>query len=413
MKLAAALFFISLLADPVGPPEPAIPYFSNVRDVHISQPDRQNFFIVDLELWAHSRPDLGDLRLYDGESAVQYALSEQGAARSSEEVEAKILNLGSVAGHTEFDLDTQGLAEYDRIRLRLAAHDFVAKAAVSGGSAPGKASEVELAPSTLYDFTKEQLGSNSFLKLPPSSFRYLHVRLSPGILPQQVKGATVANLREQQASWTKAGSCAAPQTKQRKTKIACDIPPRVPLNRILFHVEPAQVNFRRTVTVEDTKRAQFGSGEISRVRVNRAGTLVTNEQLAVNVFGSNSNVGSGHLVITIDNGDNPPLTILAAEPLTLERRVYFDPQGKTALHLYYGDEKLYAPVYDYARFFHLEASPAEARLGPGAHNAQYTGRPDDRPWSERHMGILWAAMILAVLALGVLALRGLHTEQAR
>ena len=413
MKLAAALFFISLLADPVGPPEPAIPYFSNVRDVHISQPDRQNFFIVDLELWAHSRPDLGDLRLYGGESAVQYALSEQRAATSSEEVEAKILNLGSVAGHTEFDLDTQSLAEYDRIRLRLDAHDFVAKAAVSGGSAPGKASEVELTPSTLYDFTKEQLGSNSFLKLPPSSFRYLHVRLSPGILPQQVKGATVANLREQQASWTRAGSCAAPQTKQRKTEIACEIPPRVPLNRILFRVEPAQVNFRRTVTVEDAKGAQFGSGEISRVRVNRAGTLVTNEQLAVNLFGSNSDVGSDHLVITIDNGDNPPLTILAAEPLTLERRLYFDPQGKTALHLYYGDEKLYAPVYDYARFFHLEASPAEARLGPGAHNAQYTGRPDDRPWSERHMGILWAAMILAVLALGVLALRGLHTEQAR
>jgi hypothetical protein len=29
------------------------------------------------------------------------------------------------------------------------------------------------------------------------------------------------------------------------------------------------------------------------------------------------------------------------------------------------------------------------------------------------MGVLWAAMILAVLALGVLALRGLRTEQAR
>jgi hypothetical protein len=173
------------------------------------------------------------------------------------------------------------------------------------------------------------------------------------------------------------------------------------------------VNFRRSVTVEDAKGAQFGSGEISRVRVNRAGTLVTNEELAVNVFGSNSDAGSGHLVITIDNGDNPPLTILAADPLTLERRVYFEPQGKTALHLYYGDEKLYAPVYDYARFFHLDASPAEAQLGPGAHNAQYTGRPDDRPWSERHMGVLWAAMILAVLALGVLALRGLRTEQAR
>lgn len=411
MRLATSLFFIFLLADPVSPPEPAIPYFSNVRDVHIAQPDRQNFFIVDEELWAHSRPDLGDLRLYERESAVQYALSEQRAGTSSEEVEAKILNLGSVSGHTEFDLDTQGLAEYDRIRLRLDARDFVAKASVSGGNAPGKASEVELTPSTLYDFTKEQLGSNSFVKLHPSSFRYLHIRLSPGILPPQVKGATIANLREQRASWTKAGSCTAPQTTQRKTAIACEIPPRVPLNRILFRVEPAQVNFRRTVTVEDAKGTQVGSGEISRVRVNRAGTLVTAEELAVNMFGLNSDGSSGHLILTIGNGDNPPLTILAAEPLTLERRIYFDPQDKTALRLYYGDEKLYAPVYDYARFFHLDNSPAEARLGPGAHNAQYTGRPDDRPWSERHMGILWAAMILAVLALGVLALRGLRTEQ--
>jgi hypothetical protein len=415
MRLAASLLLALLLGKTISPPEPAIHYFSNVRDVQIAQPDRQNFFIVDAEIWGHSRPDLGDLRLYDGESPVQYALSEQRAGTSSEEVEAKILNLGSVAGHTEFDLDTQGLAEYDRIRLRLDARDFVVKASVSGGSAPGKASEVELTPSTLYDFTKEQLGSNSVLKLRPSSFRYLHIRLSPGILPQQVKSATIANLREQLASWTKAGSCATPQVKQRKTEIACDVPGKVPLNRILFRVEPTQVNFRRTVQVEDANGMQVALGEISRVRMDRADTLITNEELAVNVSGWSPDSGHGHLIITItiDNGDNPPLSVFGVEPLSLERRVYFDPQGKAALRLYYGDEKLSAPVYDYAHFFHLDASAVEAQLGPGAHNAQYTGRPDDRPWSERHTGILWATMILAVLALGVLALRGLRTEQPR
>ena len=413
MRIAASLLLALLLGKTLSPPEPAIPFFSNVRDVHIAQPDRQNFFIVDAEIWGHSRPDLGDLRLYDADSPVQYELSEQRAGTSSEEVEAKILNLGSVAGHTEFDLDTQGLAEYDRIRLCLDARDFVAKASVSGGSAPGKASEVELAPSTLYDFTKEQLGSNSVLKLRPSSFRYLHIKLSPGILPQQVKGATIANLREQQASWTKAGSCSTPQAKQRKTEITCEMPAKVPLNRILLRVDPTQVNFRRTVSVEDAKGTQVTSGEISRVRVNRSGTLITNEELAVNVAGWSPDSSPGHLTLTIDNGDNPPLSIVAAEPLSLERRVYFDPQGKTALRLYYGDKKLSAPVYDYARFFHLDASAAEAQPGPGAHNAQYTGRPDDRPWSEQHTSILWGAMILAVLALGVLALRGLRTEQPR
>lgn len=414
MRFATSFFLLLLLADAANPPEPAIPYFSNVRDVHIAEPGRQNFFIVDAELWAHSRPDLGDLRLYDGESPVQYALSEQRASISSEEVDAKILNLGSVSGHTEFDLDAQGLAEYDRIRLHLDARDFVAQASAYGGSGPGKAAEVELTRSTLYDFTREQLGSNSILKLPPSSFRYLHIRLSSGIAPKQVKGATIFNLREQQASWTRAGSCAAPQAKQRKTEIACDIPAKVPLNRILLHVDPTQVNFRRTVSVvvngEDSKGTQIATGEISRVRVNRAGTLVTNEQLAVSAIPFSDGVDSRRLILTIDNGDNPPLTGLAAEPLSLERRVYFDPQGKPAFRLYYGDEKLSPPIYDYSRFFHLDASPAQAQLGPGAYNAQYTGRPDDRPWSERHTAILWAAMILAVLALGAVALRGQRTD---
>jgi hypothetical protein len=408
MRLAVSLLFLLLVAESPNPVAPAIPYFSNVRDVHILQSDRQNFFIVDEELWSHSRPDLGDLRLYDADSPIQFAISEQHAGLSSEEVETKILNLGSISGHTEFDLDTEGLAEYDRIRLRLDSHDFVATASVSGGAAPGNAAQVELAHSTLYDFTKEQLGSNSLLKLPKSSFRYLHVRLAPGIRPQEMKGASIFNLREQQASYTKVGSCAAPQLKQRKTEIACNVPMNVPLSRILFQVEPSQVNFRRAVSIEASKGEQVANGEISRVRVNRAGTLVTAEDLAVSVVGQ-----SGPLIVTIDNGDNPPLSILSAQPLSLERRIYFDPQGRSSLRLYYGDEKLAPPVYDYARFFHADNSPAEAQLGTGAQNPRYAARPDERPWSERHTAILWGAMIVAVLALAVVALRGLRSGPAR
>lgn len=404
MRWAAGFLFVLLLADP---PEPAIPYFTNVREVSIAHPDHQNFFIVDAELWAHSRSDLGDLRLYAESNPVQYALSEQRAGTSSEETEAKILNLGSVAGHTEFDLDTQALPEYDHIRLRLDAHDFVIKASVWGGDAPREA-RVELPSSTLYDFTKEQLGSNSILKLPASSFRYLHVQLAQGIAPQQVKGASISNLREQKASWTRAGECGTPKQEGRKTEIVCRIAPRVPLNRLFFRIDTKQVNFRRYVTLEDAKHQQLAGGEISRVRVNRAGTLVNNEQLALDPSLIDADTSS--IAVVVENGDNPSLAITAVEPLSLERRVYFDPQGKRVLKLYYGDEKLAAPVYDYARFFHVDESAAEAKLGPGEHNPQYTGRPDDRPWSERHPTLLWTAMIVAVLALMAIALRGLRAQ---
>jgi len=408
MRFPAALALLFVLADGPARPEQAIPYFTNVRDVYIAQPDRQNYFIVDWELWARSRPDLGDLRLYDGNAPVPYCLSEQRSGVPSEEIEAKILNLGSVSGHTEFDLDAEGLAEYDRIRLRIDARDFVTAASVSGGNAPGKATEVELTPSTLYDFSKEQLGSNFQIKLPPSSFRYLHVRLGAGIRPQQVKGATLYNLREQKAHWTITGSCTAPVQKQHLTVITCTILRGPPVERILLQVPPDQVNFHRTVSVEDGKGHQMFGGEVSRVRINRAGVLVTDEDLSLKIM-----VGSDHYSLTIDNGDNLPLANITAEPQAFERRVYFDPQGKTALQLYYGDEKLSAPEYDYARFFHLDASPAQAQLGLGSRNAEYSGRPDDRPWSDRHAVILWAAMLLTVVVLAALALQGLRSQKAR
>jgi hypothetical protein len=402
MKCASIAFLLAGFASSAAP-EAAIPYFSNVRDVQVSQPDRQNYLVVDEEIWAHARPDLADLRLYDGDVQVQFALSEQYGGVSTEQQEGKILNLGSIAGRTEFDIDVGAITEYDRVRLRLDAKDFVATASVAGSNALGQGPTTELGSSTLYDFTLEALGSNSMLKMPPSSFRYLHVKLSPGIRPQQVKGASVSNLHEKQAGWTNVGSCASPEQKPRSTVITCDLPDKVPLHRILFQVASTQVNFRRAVSVVDAKGLQVGSGDISRVRIDRAGMLVTSEDLAVSVFAK----PVGRLTLTVDNADNPPLQLTSVQPLSVERRVYFDPQGKTTLKLYYGDQKLSAPVYDYARFFHLDESAARGLLSPGAHNNVYTGRPDERPWSDRHPAVLWAAMLLALAALAAVAIRGL------
>jgi len=105
--------------------------------------------------------------------------------------------------------------------------------------------------------------------------------------------------------------------------MVCDLPAKVPLNRVLFQIAPDQVNFRPRVTVENASRRQESAGEISRVRVNRAGTLVTSEDLAVDIAGS-----FPQIIISVDNEDNPPLTILSAQPLTIERRVILNRRGR-------------------------------------------------------------------------------------
>ena len=406
MNYVLVIAVVAVLAGPAADPE--IPYFSNVREVKITDSARQNFFVVDGEIWQHANPDLSDLRLFDGSTQIGYALSEQRPGASSQESEARMLNLGTVGGNTEFDLDIADVAEYDHVRLKLNAKDFVATAFVSGSNSLADRQGTQLGSTSLYDFTREALGSSSVLKLPTTSFRYLHVRITPGanVPAKDVKAAAVYNLREQEARWTKFGSCGAPQQQKRSTVIDCEIPTHVPLDRIEFHIAPQQVNFRRTVSIENAMGQQIASGEITRVRLTRGGTAVTSEGLEINVFGSRD----GRFRVMIDNADNPPLNITSVQPISIERRVYFDAAGRMAVKLYYGDPRLAAPVYDYTKFFQSDPAAAQVELGPGMHNEAYTGRPDERPWSERHKALLWIAMLLAVVVLAVLAVRGFRSE---
>jgi len=404
MKLLSAtlLLIISSIASP-GKPEPSLAYFTNMREVTVIAKDRQNYVVVDEDIWNHARPELSDLRLYAG-SQVPYMLVEQRGGASREVQPAKIFNLGEVNKHTEFDLDTGDLAEYDHIRLRLDAKNFVATATMEGRSVWGQVPGTMLGPSTLYDFSHENLGSNFVLKLPNSSFRYLHVRLSRGIRPEQVKSATIYNLQEKKAAWTNVGSCRVDNENQRSTEMKCGLPATVPIDRVYFQVVSGQVNFRRNVIVTDSQDRQLGSGEISRIRVNRGGTWIVSENLAVYLPGLHSD----RITIKVENGDDPALMFDKVQAQSFERRIYFEPQGQTSLQLYYGDEKLTTPVYDYAKFFKLDSAATRAQLGPQVHNPAYLGRPDDRPWSERHKAILWLAILLAMLVLAVTAIRGLR-----
>ena len=382
---------------------PVREYFRYTRDVPVAESEKQNYLVVDAAVWAHARADLSDVRLYDGPTQVPYALSEEQGASSTLEREARILNLGVRGGRTEFDLDIAGEAEYNHVELRLKATNFVASATAEGSDTLGGSARRQLSTSTLYNFSREGLGNNFALRMPLATFRYLHVSIAPAINPRDITGASISAQREAQATWVSAGRCHSPEQVSRTTRIACDLDPGVPVGRILFTVPSDLVNFRRTVRVSDTHGQQVCSGSISRIRMKSGGKEVVTEDLALG-FCSNK---ERQVVIEMDNADNAPLTVDKTEPQSLERRIYFDPAGKTALKLYYGDEKLNAPEYDYARFFHKGADAVQAAMGVESLNPAYTGRPDERPWSERHKWVLWGAMLVAVSVLGMLALKGM------
>lgn len=400
--VAAILLGIWLIAG-TAQYEPAPAEFTTVREVKIAAPNQQNYFVVDKQIWRHARADLADVRLYNGQRLVPYVLREQRGGDSSEEPAAKILNLGTVAGHTEFDIDMGALPQYNRVRLQLDARNFVATAQIAGRNDLSESPVTQLGQTTLYDFSRENLGTNFFIQLPALSFRYLHVRLRGDLHPEQVKGAIAYNTGENKPAWTPVGWCPGPASEGRQTVEHWQFAGHVPVDRIHFSVPADEGNFRRHVTITDVDGVTVTQDEISRLTMMHEEEAFTVEHLDVDLLGVHSRV----LTVTIENGNESPLHGLKIQPLSIERRIYFDPEGIKALQLYYGNDKLSAPVYDYAKSFRESTSAVRATISPEQPNVAYAGDVDSRPWPEKHKRLLWGAMIFGIIVIGGSALRGM------
>jgi hypothetical protein len=408
MKIAAILLAAAVIAGP------AIPYFQYQRPVQ-AEPGGQRFLAVDKEIWKNAQPDLGDLRLYSGQQEVPYALMVERGNQENDSRDVSVLQQSVIGGQTQFLIDMTGVAEYDHIDLKLTAKNFVAHARVEGQEDLHGKNWALLGESILYDLSKENLGGNSVLRLPLSTYKYLRVTIDGPVKPDEILGASAEFRQEQKAVWRDVGGAPTvaempmsaarhDSSRGKATVLTFAVPEKVPVDRVTLEIDPAQPNFRRSMQITSDKDDYVGSGEIDRVHMVRSGQKIDSDNYDV----SFSAVGHKTIKVIIDNGDDPPLKIKSARLQQLEHRLYFDAPS-SALMLYYGDEKLDPPIYDYAKLFLLAKDAAPAQLGAEQTNATYAGRPDERPWTQRHPTVLWIAIVAAVLILGAIALRSMKS----
>jgi len=265
-----------------------------------------------------------------------------------------------------------------------------------------------LGESILYDLSQENLGGNSMLRLPRSTYRYLRVTIDGPVKPEDVKGAASEMREEQKPVWRDVAGSPKQQRQGKDTVLTFDVAENIPVEQVTFSIDPAQPNFRRDVEIQNEKGNWLGRGEVNRIHMVRAGRKIDSESQQVGF----SAIGQKTIKVIIHNGDDPPLLLQNTRLQQLERRLYFEAPAQGRLTLYYGDEKLERPVYDYAKLFQQNKAAIAAQLEAQAENAAYAGRPDDRPWSERHPAVLWIAIVAAVLVLGALALRSMRTAAA-
>jgi hypothetical protein len=402
MKTTLGLLAALLLAGP------SISFLKYQREVQETGSGGQQYVVVDEMLWQHAQPDLNDLRLYSADREIPYALEMERGSSETEQKTIRVLQPALVAGKTQFLMDMSAVQEYDRIALKLATKNFVAHARVEGQDDLHGARWAVLGTTTLYDLSAERLGNNSTLQIPKATYKYLRVTIDSSVRPSDMQGGTAGITRAQKAVWRAIINAPTVAQEGKDTVVSCSIPQNVPVERVVFEIDPTQSNFRREIEVQGDRGQWFGSGEISRIHVHRGGQKVDVEQTSLDI----RRTGPGSLKAIIHNGDDLPLKITGALLQQYERRIYFDSSSGAQYRLYYGDDKSGAPVYDYFKLFQHDPSAGQVRLSAEEANAAYIGRPDERPWSERHPAVLWVAILAAVLMLGGIALRSMRSVTA-
>lgn len=422
MKTVSALLLILAFQAPIRvAPEPRHFHFSRAVNLHPGTTSRV-CAALDASVYAHSSA-LTDVRLYAGTEEVPYALLTSQVAPGSDA--AQVLNLGERNGHIVFDLEMPS-RPYSGVNLKLQGQNFLATATVSGlQSTVGMTccrTAVALGTFTLFDLSAQHLGRSTTLNLAESTFPYLHVELAanaepghPGFqsAPTMVEGATVPPSREAQTIYTTVADTTSITQSDRHTVAVFNVPSHVPVERVAFEMAAGdKTNFSRAVTITatatgDTDRSaskEVVSGEISRVRMTSGGREIREEELGVAaILGSNAR-SAMTVKVEVENGDDKPLPIQAIQLQMRERKLCFNAPA-APVTMYYGDDKLVAPVYDYSRLFRPDEPSSPAMLAREETNPVYVARADERTLTDRHPELLWVALLAVVLVLGVVAYR--------
>ena len=299
--------------------------------------------------------------------------------------------------------------------LRSTAHDFIATVQVSGSQAQADRAETKLGSYTIFDLSRQRLGRSTVLHLPESDFKYLHFRIAGPLSPEAITGLSVVRLPASQPRYVTVAETAQVTRKGHTSVFEFTVPAHVPVDRVVFVPGAKPALFSRDVNIEvepvltapvaDAPRypqTVADSGNLLRVHSAQNGHRIDEERLTIDAPRAEFET-QAKWTIVIDNGDDAPLDVQLVRLQMLERDLCFEAAGSGSYVLYYGDPALAAPRYDYAALFSPQTDAAKAAAGTESANAAYQPRPDERPFTEKHPALLWAALILVIALLGAIA----------
>lgn len=415
MNFRSAALLILAVAAPAAPSAGTLYSRYDRALQNTPQQQLQTCAALPADVFAHAAPQLADLRLVGSSKEIPYVVRIAAPVSQSQSA-IQPLNLGERQNHVVFDA-AMPEGHYSDVQLAVTADNFIATVDVTGSQTQSGTPETRLGSYTIFDFTRQKLGRSTVLHLPESDLRYLHVRVSAPLKPEQITGLTIDRLPESKAQYVTVADTSSVAQKDHHTQIEFTVPANVPVDRIEFFPGADPASFSREITVAVAPSPGKGSasqepaepvsvpGNLLRIHGTHDGHRIDEERLAVETSQLFPATEETRLTLSIDNGDDAPIALNSVRLEMFARTLCFDAAQETSYRLYYGDPALATPRYDYATLFAPEKDAAQAAIGPEEKNPAWQPRPDTRPFTEKHPGLLWTALIVVIALLGLIALR--------
>jgi len=364
-------------------------------------------FAVTPEVYPHAQTELQDLRLIDDHGTqAPYLLHARTGSNRSEQRGTRLLESSFTPGRfTQVVLDIGEKAPFhNAVQVVTPEQDFIAwvEVAVSDNA---KSWRIVGDRAPIFRFRKEQREGNQTVPYSESNARYIRLRILDAAKRFPVTSAEASYHVTEEAERAPVpvpmarDAQVGPQTSVWRADLGAATPP---ISEVRLEVEQAE--FHRAVRVHSSKDGQEwglnASGEIYRFRQGDK----LQEWLRIDFPQTRER---RYWRVEVLNGSDLPLEGARPALYTTPQRVIFWQKSGRSYRLLYGQSQAKAPQYEMARLTDRKAieSAVPGRLGTEEVNAAYA---DPRPWTERHPGVIWVALGIAVALLGLSALQAMR-----
>jgi hypothetical protein len=358
------------------------------------------------EIYPHCAAGCMDVRLLDGRGEeYPYVPLEQFPGTRSESREARIVENSFVRDrYTQIVGDLgEGFAAYDRVIVDTDRGDFLAWAEVALAD-DAKTWRVVEPRAPIARFRARSIEGTQSIPFSALGSRYIRVRIHEPSARFPVSGLRV--LRDETKQGRKSEvpaefSAHTPADSGESSWTARLPTANQPVGELLVTSDSPE--FYRAVRIESSTDGRNwtyrGSGTVYRYTLKGK----TRESLGIVVPEYS---GDQYLLVDIVNGDDQPLRNVGLALFATPRSLLFRPKPGESYTLVYGNERASSPEYDLRHTLVPSGSEyPRANLGPEEINGNYR---DPRPFTERHPEVLWTALGVALLLIGLTAIKTLR-----